>query len=109
MAGRLEHFTNPGAFLPAAPDDFTFFISGDLAQRNQRIDVKAEGLFRWDPACRRVRGDQQAQFFQVGHNVSDRCRGKAHGVPARYAAAADRLGSGDIVYHYGFKDLSASW
>ena len=63
------------------------------------IDKQAVAPGRGDAACRGVRAGNQAQLFEVGHDVADGRWRQLQAGRARQRARADGLTIGDITFY----------
>ena len=82
--------------------DLPPLLDREVADLEQRIDEEAEPELGRQPPRRGVRGIDQAEALEVGHDVADRGRRQRHRQPPADVARADRLAGAEI----GLDDLA---
>jgi hypothetical protein len=69
----------------------------------QAVDEQAIAARRRHPAGRGMRAGDEAGFFEVGHDVADRCRRQVEAGELRQRARTDRLAVGNVVFDQGLE------
>ncbi len=86
--------------LPGGGDlafDLVAVVLGEVTDLHQRIDEKPQPGFGRQPARGSVRRIDQAELFEVLHDVAHRRRRQGHRDNARNIARADRLAGREIT------------
>ena len=117
-AARLKPESRPEASVSTASTDFGLargrdlrldrlaVLFGEIADLHQRVDEEAQSELGRQPARGRVRRINEAELFQIGHDVAHRGRRQRHRQNARQIARAYWLAGRQIALDDLAKDFA---
>jgi hypothetical protein len=108
--GLVEHFGQRAAGGGALDVDRGAVVFGKAAGFHQAVDEQAQAQIGRQAPGGGVRGEEQAQLLEIGHDVANRGRGELPAgelaQPARQGARPHRLAGFDIGFDDGAENVA---